>query len=185
MNPGSFESLSDAVQRLLRDARAAGAYERLVVRTQQTRPPDMLGVLAALSVDTLFARPVTRPDEARCALAGLWLYFDDLDRAHRIVQEIDTSGGSFWHAIMHRREGDFGNSKYWYARCREHPALHGNTDDEPCGFALVDLVAQVEHLPQSDARRQRAVAAQRSEWERLFDHCTRAATGGTATGGGA
>jgi hypothetical protein len=34
-----------------------------------------------------------------------------------------TDSLSFWHAIMHRREGDFWNSKYWYARCRNHPAL--------------------------------------------------------------
>ena len=28
-----------------------------------------------------------------------------------------------WHAIMHRREGDFSNSKYWYAKCENHPIL--------------------------------------------------------------
>ncbi|MGB1126733.1 MAG: hypothetical protein ACPG4Q_16145, partial [Phycisphaeraceae bacterium] len=38
--------------------------------------------------------------------AGLWLYVDELDRSHEYSQSIHTPTGSFWHAIMHRREGD-------------------------------------------------------------------------------
>src|SRR4051812_4745927 len=45
--------------------------------------------------------------------AGLWLYVDDLDRSHTVSQSITDATGSFWHGIMHRREGDFANSHYW------------------------------------------------------------------------
>ena len=45
-----------------------------------------------------------------------------LDRDSKHVREM-TETFAFWHAIMHRREGDFGNSKYWYAHCRSHPLL--------------------------------------------------------------
>src|SRR5687768_18283310 len=128
MNPPDFDTLSAPVRQLLAAARAAGAYEQLVVRSQQTqgqRPPHhrQHEVLKRLSAQELFDAQVTRPDEARCVLAGLWLFFDELDRAHRIVQEVTSSSGSFWHAIVHRREGDFSNSKYWYARCADHPVL--------------------------------------------------------------
>src|SRR6185295_3279275 len=46
--------------------------------------------------------------------AGLWLLQDFLDESHAISQDIDTREGSFWHAIMHRREPDASNSKYWW-----------------------------------------------------------------------
>src|SRR5688500_9241102 len=62
-------------------------------------------------------------DDAGAMLAGLWLWFDWLDESHTVSQGIDTPAGSYWHAIMHRREGDFGNSKYWFARCRNHPSF--------------------------------------------------------------
>jgi hypothetical protein len=55
--------------------------------------------------------------------AGLLLLNDDLDPAHNIVQSIETSTGSFWHAIIHRREGDFSNARYWWHRTGTHPVF--------------------------------------------------------------
>ena len=40
----------------------------------------------------------------------------DWDRAHRIVQEINTAGAAWIHAYLHRVEGDLGNAAYWYRR---------------------------------------------------------------------
>ena len=57
---------------------------------------------------------------ASCCLSGLWLRFGYLEESHRLSQEIDTSTGSYWHGIMHRREPDFGNAKYWFHRVGEH-----------------------------------------------------------------
>ena len=57
---------------------------------------------------------------AKCCLAALWLWHDFLDESHQISQQIDTPEGSYWHAIMHRREGDFSNAKYWYRRVGKH-----------------------------------------------------------------
>jgi len=144
----------------------------------------------------LVAEKVARPDDARAVLAGLWLYFDWLDESHRISQDLPSPTGSFWHAIMHRREGDFSNSKYWYARCQNHPllaAIGANAarlvNNMPADKSLlrlivpawnpnafVDLVETVHDHP-DDPRHAVAVALQKLEWQLLFDHCTRGAAG--------
>src|SRR5688572_32618825 len=77
--------------------------------------------LTALSESNLFD-PGRARDEAmaRCCLAGLWLAFDFLDESHRISQDIETPSGSYWHGIIHRREPDYANSKYWFRRAGRH-----------------------------------------------------------------
>jgi hypothetical protein len=55
-------------------------------------------------------------------MAGLHLLNDSLDRSHSYAQQIeDDSTGSYWHAIMHRMEQDFWNSKYWFRQAGRHP----------------------------------------------------------------
>jgi len=50
-------------------------------------------------------------DAVDAALAGDW------DRAHKIVQQDETGPLACWiHAVLHKIEGDAGNSRYWYAR---------------------------------------------------------------------
>ncbi len=94
--------------------------------------------------------------------AGLWLYVDDLDRSHVISQSIKDKTGSYWHAIMHRREGDFSNSRYWHNRAAEHPLLtYGD-----------GLVREVEQAHGQDTPS--AVARQREEWKALFEWCAQA-----------
>ncbi len=45
------------------------------------------------------------------ALAGDW------DRAHKIVQQDEDDPLFCWvHAVLHKIEGDAGNSRYWYSR---------------------------------------------------------------------
>jgi hypothetical protein len=40
----------------------------------------------------------------------------DWDKAHCIVQEINTEEAAWIHAYLHRVEGDLGNAAYWYRR---------------------------------------------------------------------
>jgi hypothetical protein len=80
--------------------------------------------LASLSTDTAFLpATVEHEDMAKACLAGLWLYHDFLEESHQISQGIDTPTGAFWHGILHRREGDFSNAKYWFRRVGAHPVL--------------------------------------------------------------
>ena len=62
-------------------------------------------------------------DMAACCHSALWLRHNFLDQSHRLSQKIGTTEGSYWHGLMHRREGDFGNSKYWFRRVGDHPVF--------------------------------------------------------------
>ncbi|MEM6551328.1 MAG: hypothetical protein AAF750_04285 [Planctomycetota bacterium] len=99
--------------------------------------------------------------------AGLWLYADDLDASHTISQSIDTPTGSYWHAIMHRREGDFGNCKYWYRLAGDHPVL---ADISP-GFDPYTFVDQVQDT--AGANTPELLDLQRQEWSALFAWCAK------------
>jgi hypothetical protein len=135
---------------------------------------------------------------AACCLAGVWLLHDFLDESHNISQRIDTPEGSHWHAIMHRREGDFSNAKYWYGRVAGHPVLdavqqslaefaynralgtqstilHTSKDRDWDPFEFVDLCEFV--VRQKSYAHEGCLDIQQVEWETLFDYCYRGAAG--------
>ena len=62
--------------------------------------------------------------------AGLWQLHDFLDESHSHSQSIEGQGqgdGDYWHAIMHRREPDYSNAKYWFRRVGSHPCFKSLT----------------------------------------------------------
>ncbi len=60
---------------------------------------------------------------AQAARAGLILAAGGWDEAHLIVQELDTPEAQYWHGIVHRREPDSSNAKYWFRRVGHHPVM--------------------------------------------------------------
>jgi hypothetical protein len=151
--------------------------------------------LARLTPESIAAphKLVDRPMAAAC-LAGLWLRFDFLDESHKISQDIETTSGSFWHGIMHRREPDYGNARYWFRRVGRHPVfeplcaaareLAGKSGSQASclaelrswdPFEFVELCEQAERGNEALASLCREI--QRREWELLFEFCHAQATG--------
>jgi hypothetical protein len=134
-------------------------------------------------------------DMARCCLAAMWLYHDYLDESHGMSQEILTPTGSYWHGLMHRREPDYSNSKYWFRRVGNHPIFNSLataakqmiTEDLPMSarfldsqntwdpFAFIDLCEEAGGSTFETVCRQ----IQQKEWELLFDFCYCQAIGRT------
>jgi hypothetical protein len=132
--------------------------------------------------------PVERQQLIR-ALVLLW--HDHLEASHTISQGIANAEGSLVHAIMHRREPDYGNSKYWWRRVGKHPcfpeiarratqflkskpegdlaaklAPHGEWD----AFAFVDACEAAAALPASAGRVRLLREIQRIESECALAH---------------
>ena len=109
-------------------------------------------------VESVLAQPAM---QNRPSLAiGLWLYVDNLYRAHDLCQDIHTLDVSYWHAIMHRREGDYPNSRYWHAKATGHALLAKSPNGLVPEVEAVNAVVSDELL-----------AKQQAEWSDLFCYC--------------
>lgn len=211
---------TDPLSPLAHQILSAAAYDRPVVR--DGAPAEAHRLLDGVTPEQLLTVPVASPPYAAALLGGLWLRHDALDECHHIVQKepedlMPRSTGSrlaqftdapkvnwtdardtlsSWHAITHRREGDFSNSKYWYHRAAGHPILpavgqyvssainhlpadksllrllRGGWDPD----ALVDLAQELDRNP-DPSRLQTFAAIQNIEWRLLFEHCARNAVG--------
>jgi hypothetical protein len=138
---------------------------------------------------------VRDPAMAAACRAGTWLLHDFLDEAHVICQAVSTAEGSYWHALVHRREPDFANSGYWFRRVGTHPIfeplrraaaelavgphptaafLATQKAWDPYAFLGLCEAVLAERSPCETLCRQ----VQRAEWDLLFDWCYRAAIAG-------
>lgn len=142
--------------------------------------------------------------EVEAVIAGLFQINDYLDESHNRSQSIQGEGqdvnGDYWHGIMHRREPDYGNGKYWFRRVGHHPCFDSlpdlaaqafkdcNSPDaehwksqltQPTGWdgaAFIDLCQAAERSFDPEL----ATAARRIQWAEmllLLDHSYRQASG--------
>lgn len=141
-------------------------------------------------------QPLVDREMAACCISGLWLRHGFLTESHTISQGIPTQSGSYWHGIMHRREPDYENAKYWFRRVGNHPVfveLHEfarqtaaaqpalerlvylRSADTWNPYAFIDACRAVEGGTGPDESTCRLIAE--FEWQLLFDYCYRHAVG--------
>lgn len=177
-------------------APAAAYDDALAAQLRDLDPDRMLGE----------GVPVASPHDAMAVVSGLLLWNDSLSESHTISQGIQTANGSYWHGIMHRREPDYPNSKYWFRQVGRHPifpavheaavetlraAGHGfRWATETIGHmesrgewdpnAFIDWCQACEQGVLSPQSRAVLEQIQAREIEILLDHCLRGALGAGA-----
>ena len=89
---------------------------------QKAWSTELTDALASKSLDELFhGESVKNTTFGDAIKSGLLLWNDALDESHNISQGLANQTGSYWHGIMHRREPDYSNAKYWFGRVGTHP----------------------------------------------------------------
>lgn len=140
------------------------------------------------TLDELF-RCHGQPTKAELIRALLLLWHDHFDASHVISQSIENPDGSLVHGILHRREPDYSNAKYWFRRVGQHgcftdlaktaePLLAGDAKLSakllPRGawdaFAFVDAVEAAAIKPPTDAPHKLLRALQQAETEAILDY---------------
>lgn len=139
-------------------------------------------------IDDLFNRH-GRPRKAELIRSLLLLWQDHLEPSHEISQGEHNPDGSLVHAIMHRREPDYSNAKYWWRSTGDHPCFpaiaaqaaeclgedsdltelimpRGNWDP----YAFTDAVASGIREPASSARHQLLLRIQQAETEAVLEY---------------
>jgi hypothetical protein len=116
---------------------------------------------------------------------GLLYALDDLDGCHRFFQDVHSDLGSYWHGMMHRREADFDNARFWFRRAGALPVfdrLHGEIAAISHDMAkqitwdpylFTGMCEQARHG--ADDERGELPQLQRAEFEVLFDYSWRQA----------
>ena len=174
-----MKSYSEFTDRILRSAHLLG-------KLTPTEPLewDLPKKIQEATPATLAGTPdIDLPNTFSLIRGGLLYAVDDLDASHDVFQDVKTGLGSYWHGMMHRREGDFENARYWYRRAGALPffaSLHATSAPVSPDMARQEswdpylFTGQCEQAVHgADDLVTEMVKLQVLEFEVLFDYCWR------------
>lgn len=128
-------------------------------------------------------KTIGKPAMFQLVRGGLLYAVDAIDEAHAIFQDAPGDLGSYWHGMMHRREGDFDNARYWFRRAGVLPVfneMHGAASE--CSAVMARQMNWDPYLFTGECEQARFGAdenleelarLQRVEFDVLFDYCWR------------
>ena len=145
------------------DAREIARQVSAELRARQPLPP----LCPAAPWNRELSSRIAAADLPPAVASALLLWNDDLDASHTLSQALPDRLGSWLHGAMHRREGDYANSKYWFRKVGAPP-----------GFALLAQRA-AEVIPATGGRQALAIATLAEQWDpfAFVDLCAAAARG--------
>jgi hypothetical protein len=136
-------------------------------------------------LQNFFSTSITNPGIRPLVTSALLLWHDRLDESHTISQSIPSREGSYLHGVMHRREPDYSNGKYWFQRVGHHPIfgdlkgqvtsdfslqavfpIKGNWDP----FAFIDSCEEAASLSRDHKKRMALEQIQAIELGLLIQH---------------
>jgi len=172
-----MDSYSDFIDRLLLNP-------DLLRKLTPTEPVswDLPGKIRDASDETLSGGKQIADANTFALIRGALLYaVDALDAGHRIFQDNSGDLGSYWHGMMHRREGDFDNARYWFRRAGRLPIfdrMHGAAANSSPNMAKQSswdaylLTGMCEQAKFGDTEAiPECLRLQRVEFEELLAYC--------------
>lgn len=107
----------------------------------QRRPEALSSGSVRAAVDQAAQTLLLEEPAREFVLGAALLWHDHLEESHAISQGIHSADGSWLHGIMHRREPDYGNARYWFNRVGQHPVF------APLAAAVSALERPVPDVP--------------------------------------
>lgn len=111
------------------------------------------GVDSASALETklnqFFETHAITPPQADLLRCVALLWHDQLDAAHEICQDMHDADGAWMHGILHRREPDYANARYWFHRVGTHPA-YSTLQKKVCPTLLRSRSSALEAQAASD-----------------------------------
>lgn len=136
-------------------------------------------------------KSINLPIRTELIPALVFLWHDYYEESHNIAQDDSSTNGSLLHAIIHRREPDSSNAKYWLRRVGTHPVFSSLARQAPQllqdtegrallkrlipgdawdPFAFVDLCSETLQNPKSTPVRDQLINLQKLEFKLFFQH---------------
>ncbi len=174
-----MKTYSDLAERVLAD----DALLQKLIPTEPLNRELLWLIRDATDADLSGGKAIGDAKMFRLVRGGLLYAIDAIEEAHAIFQEASGDLGSYWHGMIHRREGDFDNARYWFRRAGVLPVFeemkraaceHSADMARQSGWDPYLFTGQCEQARfGADESLRELTALQRAEFEVLLDYCWR------------